>query len=92
MKPALLKPIADMCALAEGESRTRMTPVTDQTRESETLHVARQPILDERGRVFGYELLYRRAARDGGVPHVRFSDRHVEETSTAAPRASGKVC
>jgi EAL and modified HD-GYP domain-containing signal transduction protein len=28
------------------------------------LHVARQPILDERGRVFGYELLYRREASD----------------------------
>ena len=28
------------------------------------LHVARQPILDERGRVFGYELLYRHAAGD----------------------------
>ena len=26
-----------------------------------SLHVARQPILDERGRVFGYELLYRHA-------------------------------
>ena len=39
-----------------------MPPATDQTRERETLHVARQPILDERGRVFGYELLYRQAA------------------------------
>jgi EAL and modified HD-GYP domain-containing signal transduction protein len=64
VKPALFTPIADMYALAEGEGRIRMTPVTDQTRESETLHVARQPILDERGRVFGYELLYRRAASD----------------------------
>jgi c-di-GMP-related signal transduction protein len=41
-----------------------MPPVTDQARESESLHVARQPILDERGRVFGYELLYRHAAGD----------------------------
>ena len=39
-----------------------MPPATEQTRERETLHVARQPILDERGRVFGYELLYRQAA------------------------------
>lgn len=41
-----------------------MPPVTDQARESEALHIARQPILDERGRVFGYELLYRRDADD----------------------------
>jgi c-di-GMP-related signal transduction protein len=41
-----------------------MPPVIDQAHESETLHVARQPILDERGRVFGYELLYRQAAHD----------------------------
>jgi EAL and modified HD-GYP domain-containing signal transduction protein len=41
-----------------------MPPVTDQARESDTLHVARQPILDDRGRVFGYELLYRHAAGD----------------------------
>jgi c-di-GMP-related signal transduction protein len=41
-----------------------MPPVTEQTRERETLHVARQPILDERGRVFGYELLYRHGAGD----------------------------
>jgi c-di-GMP-related signal transduction protein len=35
------------------------------TRESPTaLYVARQPILDEHGRVFGYELLYRGAAGD----------------------------
>ena len=27
-----------------------------------SLYVARQPILDERGRVFGYELLYRHSA------------------------------
>jgi c-di-GMP-related signal transduction protein len=27
-----------------------------------TFYVARQPILDECGRVFGYELLYRHAA------------------------------
>jgi c-di-GMP-related signal transduction protein len=34
-------------------------------RESQTaLYVARQPILDEHGRVFGYELLYRGAADD----------------------------
>ena len=34
-------------------------------RESQTaLYVARQPILDEHGRVFGYELLYRGAAND----------------------------
>jgi EAL and modified HD-GYP domain-containing signal transduction protein len=34
-------------------------------RESPTaLYVARQPILDERGRVFGYELLYRGSPRD----------------------------
>ena len=41
-----------------------MTPAVDPARESETLHIARQPILDERGRVFGYELLYRHAAHD----------------------------
>ena len=35
------------------------------TRESSTaVYVARQPILDERGRVFGYELLYRAAPGD----------------------------
>jgi EAL and modified HD-GYP domain-containing signal transduction protein len=39
-----------------------MPPVTDHARNSETVNVARQPILDERGRVFGYELLYRSAA------------------------------
>lgn len=34
-------------------------------RESQSaLYVARQPILDEHGRVFGYELLYRGAAND----------------------------
>ena len=39
-----------------------MTPVT---RESPTaLCVARQPILDEGGQVFGYELLYRGAPGD----------------------------
>src|SRR5687767_6475457 len=32
----------------------------------ETLYVARQPILDDRGRVFGYELLYRVDTEDGG--------------------------
>jgi EAL and modified HD-GYP domain-containing signal transduction protein len=42
-----------------------MPPVIDQARESEAVHVARQPILDQRGRVFGYELLYRRAPDDG---------------------------
>jgi EAL and modified HD-GYP domain-containing signal transduction protein len=41
-----------------------MPPVVDQARESEAVHVARQPILDARGTVFGYELLYRSAAGD----------------------------
>ena len=41
-----------------------MPPVTDQASDSQALHVARQPILDERGRVFGYELLYRQAPGD----------------------------
>ena len=36
------------------------TPATSD--DSTTFYVARQPILDERGRVFGYELLYRHAA------------------------------
>jgi c-di-GMP-related signal transduction protein len=41
-----------------------MPAVADSARESEAVHVARQPILDQRGRVFGYELLYRNAAGD----------------------------
>jgi EAL and modified HD-GYP domain-containing signal transduction protein len=41
-----------------------MPPVIEPARNSETVHIARQPILDERGRVFGYELLYRQAAQD----------------------------
>jgi EAL and modified HD-GYP domain-containing signal transduction protein len=41
-----------------------MPPVSDPSRQSQSLHVARQPILDERGRVFGYELLYRHAPGD----------------------------
>ena len=41
-----------------------MPPLPEQASDSQALHVARQPILDERGRVFGYELLYRHAPGD----------------------------
>jgi c-di-GMP-related signal transduction protein len=34
------------------------------------IFVARQPILDKSGRVFGYELLYRQAAEDDAKPRV----------------------
>jgi len=40
------------------------TAAIDRAHDRDTLHIARQPILDERGRVFGYELLYRHAAHD----------------------------
>jgi EAL and modified HD-GYP domain-containing signal transduction protein len=36
----------------------------------ETLYVARQPILDDKGQVYGYELLYRVDAEDGGEPSL----------------------
>jgi len=39
-----------------------MGPVSSES--STTVYVARQPILDARGRVFGYELLYRGAPED----------------------------
>src|SRR5262245_29990469 len=56
--------LCEACAPQADCRSATMPPVTDQARESETLHVARQPILDERGRVFGYELLYRGSAGD----------------------------
>ncbi|MFN8644379.1 MAG: EAL domain-containing protein [Candidatus Binatia bacterium] len=36
----------------------------------EQVHVARQPILDARQQVFGYELLYRAAAQDTAAPTI----------------------
>ena len=44
-----------------GVSSTVSRPSTDSPT---ALYVARQPILDDRGRVFGYELLYRNAPGD----------------------------
>ncbi len=50
-----------------------MSPIVDQ------VHVARQPILDSRQQVFGYELLYRAAAADDqcGQHHASVSARVI---------------
>jgi hypothetical protein len=44
--------------------RCRFSPWESLTTVDEGLYVARQPILDSRNRVYGYELLYRAAQSD----------------------------
>ena len=63
LKPDLGKPSADYDSESIIEWLRRTRDLYRQTRESETLYVARQPILDEQGRVFGYEPLYRGRGR-----------------------------
>lgn len=61
---------------------------TERTeRETSSVHLARQPILDHRGQVFGYELLYR-GARDA-VSCVDVGDRASAQVLTNAVLALG---
>jgi EAL and modified HD-GYP domain-containing signal transduction protein len=51
------------CAAA-ADYQTRASWMSEASNTATRLYVARQPILDLKGRVFGYELLYREDPRD----------------------------
>src|SRR5438128_12344079 len=74
-------PVADYCRdrpLFNGP--TQSTPMPNSESNARNIYITRQPILDLKGQVFGYELLYRAVA-----------DESASEKSTESDRASSRV-
>jgi c-di-GMP-related signal transduction protein len=55
----LFTPAADDCSVPRSPSSAAATPASESSKGVKLRYVARQPIFDRNGKVFGYELLFR---------------------------------